>query len=217
MWSDEEHREHVHLIEQQLHTLATRRPNKDQTYMISATQPYVIDYKERQLLYGWSPNPLILSVEDIGFLGIPANTWVNLQYQQSMRLFPEVSQTSTIPFFVRATDYYIYPSGLPAATIAVAPFGSNPAQTAAGGADTLYKFGPAGTIPVNHVVIQNNTGSSIFYAFDQSTVTPATNQIYTLANAATIFWDRSVSVLHFSSAAQQSFNGQTGITVEGFL
>ena len=115
--------------------------------------------------------------------------------------------------------YNVDPTGQPvyaqAVGSALAAFSGNPTQTAAAGADTSYKFGSAGTTSFNHGVIQNNTGSNIFYAFDQST-TVSTNMVYVLATGQTIFWDRAGTVLHFSSAAQQNFGGQTGITVEAF-
>lgn len=104
---------------------------------------------------------------------------------------------------------------IPALGAAVAAYGSNPAQTAAAAADTQYKWGAAGNTAVNHVAIQNNTGSNVLYAFDQST-TVSQNAVYVLSAGQIVFWDRTVTILHFSTAAQQSFGGSAGITVEGF-
>lgn len=98
---------------------------------------------------------------------------------------------------------------------AVAAYGSNPSQTAASAADTSFKWGAGGTTTVNHISIQNNTAASIYYAFDQSSVTSG-NAIYVLAAGQVAFWDRAVTTLHVSSAAQQNFGGQSGITIEGF-
>ncbi len=95
------------------------------------------------------------------------------------------------------------------------PYGSNPSQTAAAGADTTYAFGAAGTTKFIHCVIQNNTAANVFYAFDQST-TVAGNQVYTLTPGQVAGWDREGTILHFSSPAQQPFSGQAGITVEAF-
>lgn len=185
----------------------------DATYSITTSQPLVLDYKERTYLFVRSPSAFVFTLEDLGSLPVAANVWVNLGYQQGIRLYPSASVT----VLVRATDTYIFPDLMPPSVgSAVAAYSGNPTQTAAGAADTLYKFGAGGLTTISHCVIQNNTGSSITYAFDQSS-TVSTNMVYTLANAQTAFWDRAVSVLHFSSAAQQSFGGTSGITVEGFL
>lgn len=99
---------------------------------------------------------------------------------------------------------------------ALTPYASNPSQTASAGADTQYKFGAAGTTGFNHVSGQNNTSANIFLAFDQSTTVAANQGIYTIVPGQVFAFDRSGTVLHFSSAAQQTFGGTTGITVEAF-
>lgn len=186
------------------------------TFQISSTNPYVVDYKERLHLYGRSSVPLLFALEDIGHLSVPANTWVMLPYLQGMRLTP-IQQTSTILFSTWSTDRLIIEPVFPATTKAEPPFSGNPTQTASAAADTLYKFGVnSGLVAVNHVSLQNNTSINILYAFDEDT-TVSTNQIYVLAPGVYIWWDRSVSVLHFSSASQQNFNGSGGVTVEGFI
>lgn len=131
------------------------------------------------------------------------------------------ANTATIPDGspVAMPTYPVDPTGnvvyAQAVGTALAAFSGNPAQTAAAGADTLYKFGGGGTTSFNHCAIQNNTTANVFYAFDQSSVTAA-NAIYVLASGQTVFWDRKGTTLHFSSAAQQNFGGQSGITVEAF-
>ncbi|HEX9502870.1 MAG TPA: hypothetical protein VF974_00925 [Patescibacteria group bacterium] len=102
-----------------------------------------------------------------------------------------------------------------AAGPALTPYGSNPVQTASNGADTQYKFGASGTTSFNHVSGQNNTPSNVYLAFDQST-TVSGNQVYVIAPGQAFAFDRAGIVLHFSSPAQQSFGGQSGITVEAF-
>lgn len=99
---------------------------------------------------------------------------------------------------------------------AQAPYTSNPTQTSASGADTLFKWGSTGTTVINHIVIQNNTAITIYYAFDQVTTT-AGNAVYTLASGQIIEWDRQCSVLHLSSSSSQPFGGTAGITIEGFI
>lgn len=90
-----------------------------------------------------------------------------------------------------------------------------PVQTAAAGADTILTFGVNGNAPFYHCSIQNNTSANVFYAFDQDS-TSLTGKIYTLTPNQYAFWDRFGYKLHFSSAAQHPFGGQSGITVEVF-
>lgn len=98
---------------------------------------------------------------------------------------------------------------------ALVPYGSNPTQTAASGADTLYKFGASGTTPFGHFQGQNNTPANVYLAVDAST-TVSGNAVYVIAPGGSFAFDRQGSVLHFSSPAQQAFGGQSGITVEAF-
>lgn len=85
-----------------LKKLLQSRPPIDETYQISATQPLVVDYKERKHLFIFSANALTLTIDDIGTLSVSANTYTNIGFQQGMRLVP--TQTSLTPIFVRATD-----------------------------------------------------------------------------------------------------------------
>ena len=182
-------------------------------YNIGPTAPLIIDYKERNHLFAFSHDTVSLQIEDMGNFYIPANIWVQIDFTTGARLTPSASAV----ILVRATDDLIIPTPVtPAVNTAIVAYSGNPTQTAAAAADTLYKFGAGGMSTISHVVIQNNTGSNVLYAFDQST-TGSTNMVYVLATGQTIFWDRFVTVLHFSSAAQQSFGGSSGITVEGFL
>src|SRR5579883_3667039 len=94
-------------------------------------------------------------------------------------------------------------------------YAGNPTQTAAA-SDTVFKWGD-GTLAVEHVSIQNNTGANILYSFDVST-TQAGAAVYVLASGLPpAVWDRHCLALHLQSAAQQPINqGSTGIVVEGF-
>ncbi len=94
-------------------------------------------------------------------------------------------------------------------------YGSNPAQTNASGADTLFKWGGAGTTTTYHQIIQNNTGAVAYFAYDQSSVT-AGNKIFTLQDKQMAVFDKACTVLHVSTPAQQDFGGQSGITVEAW-
>lgn len=92
------------------------------------------------------------------------------------------------------------------------PYASNPTQTAASGVDTQYTFGPGGSTPFNGVMGQNNSAVNVFLAIDQDT-TVSGNEIYTVAPGQSFSFERSGSVLHFSSPSQVDFGGQSGLTV----
>lgn len=98
---------------------------------------------------------------------------------------------------------------------ALAPWGSNPAQTAAAAADTPYKFGGGGSTPGTRCIVQNNTNININLAFDVDS-TLSTSAVYTLVPGQMLSFDRSFTVLHFNSASQKTFLGPGGIAIEAF-
>jgi hypothetical protein len=205
-------------IERLLLAQTTHPSEEDQSVLITSVNPYRLDYKGHNYVYITSQITANLSVEDLATVTALANTWTDISFQEGSQLKYADNGITGATFTVRATDTRLptdQRSG-PMVGIAAGAYPNNPTQTAAAGADTLYNWGTNGTRQVQHTVIQNNTGSNISYAFDQSTAT-GTNQIYVLATGSTIFWDRAVTTLHFASAAQQSFGSSSGITVEGFL
>jgi hypothetical protein len=105
MCTEKEREEKMHLLREIDKKLGTieKKPAIDRTLMISTTQPYVVDFKNRKHLFVWSANALTILLEDLGTLAVAANTWTNIGYQEGMRLVPQ-SQPTTVPIFVRATD-----------------------------------------------------------------------------------------------------------------
>lgn len=136
--------------------------------------------------------------------------WTQLDYPPQTLI--STADGNSYPVIMSFRDDALNDNLIPAISSAVTPAATNPAQTAAAGADTSFTWNEV----VNHVSIQNNTAASVFYAFDQSSVTAA-DAIYVLAAGQAAFWDRKCTVLHVSSAAQQNFGGQSGITIEGFV
>ena len=86
-----------------LHNSIKGRPYEDQTVQISATMPYVIDYKNRYFVTIFTPNNLTLSLEDWGSISIPAGSWADISFPAGTRVFA-TNQTSTVPILVRCTD-----------------------------------------------------------------------------------------------------------------
>lgn len=92
--------------------LLTSRPDTEQTYQLSSTQPYIIDRKDRKYLYLYTRNQLILSIEDLGINSTSTTGWVDITFQQGMRLFA-TNQVNPVPVLVRATDNAIDPGPMP--------------------------------------------------------------------------------------------------------
>lgn len=78
----------------------------DKTVYISATQPLVIDYQERNKVYLFATVALTLSIEDLGTINLPANTWLDVSFPRGYRIFA-VGQVTSVPVFVRATDDFM--------------------------------------------------------------------------------------------------------------
>lgn len=98
---------------------------------------------------------------------------------------------------------------------ALADWTSQPVQTAALGADTILKFGTAGTASPTHCSIQNNSGVNFYFSFDQDS-TAATAKVYCLQPGQFAVFDRSFTQFHCHTPSQVSFGGSSGITVEAF-
>lgn len=86
-----------------LEEIAIGRTPVDNIVMISSTQAYIIDYRDRRHIFVWSPNTLTLTIEELGIVTIPQETWVNLGFTTGMKVFAS-GQASSVPIFVRCTD-----------------------------------------------------------------------------------------------------------------
>ena|SRR5258708_2923341 len=212
---------HIHSAIDTLKKLYDERTNHrapfDTMIGISATQSWSLDYRDRKYVFVFSAQTLSLGMGDLGNVNLPAGTWTNISFRPGT-IITAVGQTGLVYIAIKQSD-----DGLPSTPISTKPsvpsaltaYSGNLAKTAAGAADTLFKFGSAGTTQFNHFTIQNNTGSSITYAVDQDS-TAAASAIHVIANGVEVFVDRAGTVLHFNSAAQQNFQGTGGITVEAF-
>lgn len=81
----------------------TQRPYIDQTYAVSASQGFFLDYKDRKHLYIFSPVSLTLAIGTIGSLTVPANTWTDISFPPNLQIFA-TGQANAILVLVRATD-----------------------------------------------------------------------------------------------------------------
>lgn len=86
----------------------------------------------------------------------------------------------------------------------VAPWGTNPAQTAASAANTEFKFGASGTTPVRSILMYNGSGADVRYKIDAASSAAS----FILADKQTVYLDvgAPILVLHLSTAAQQQVN-----------
>src|SRR3954466_5157023 len=101
-----------------------------------------------------------------------------------------------------------------AATGYVAAWGSNPAALTSA-TDYSFKWGAGGTTQVNHILLQNNTASSLNWDLDAT----ATGGSPTLASGQTLFLDVQTSTLHLFQAGTPNVNGTASgnIAVRGWL
>lgn len=91
-----------------IHDEICRMPAIDQTVQISATQPWVVDYHERQHVFMWLPgNALTLSFEDYGSGVVNPQNWVNLGVPTGIRVFAPQITSGTTPIMLRFTDSII--------------------------------------------------------------------------------------------------------------
>ncbi len=70
---------------------------------ISSTMPYTINKFDRKFMYFFSPIPFTATVEDLGIVNIPANTWTDMTFGDSIRVFAQ-GQSSIIYVLARCTD-----------------------------------------------------------------------------------------------------------------
>lgn len=92
----------------------------DQTYALSNTQSTLfLDYKGRKHLYMFSSVALTLNLYDIGTLAVPANTWTDISFKETIQVFT-TNQSALVLVFVRATDDLIITSTPPPAVQTVA-------------------------------------------------------------------------------------------------
>jgi hypothetical protein len=102
MHSEEYQKESLDLLQQLVDKLS-KRPPLNAMYMISATTPYVLDYKERKHVFLYSANTLTLTLEDLGDITVPQNTWLNMGFETGLRVFAS-GQSANVPIFIKATD-----------------------------------------------------------------------------------------------------------------
>ena len=101
------------------------RDDQDATFNISSTIPVVIDYKNRDRVFIISSQALTLTIEDIGTIGLSANTWQDISFPAGIRIYAS-GQTSPVKVFVRATDKFMASNNFNIAQIGGANFSLGP-------------------------------------------------------------------------------------------
>ena len=213
MCSDFEHK-----ILDRLDTIINGTTNIDHTYQLSASSPYILDYKERKYVYVWTTSYLTLSLEELGTFPVPAGSWMNLSLTPGMRIFA-TNQTNLVPIFVRCTDTAIENQAGTGSTIISSEYVEEsgyialvlpPTQTNAG-TETILTFAQQ----VNHVTIENHTAANINYSFDETCTAGS------LLLPPTYQHDKAkqVNTVHILTTAAQNINGSTAgnIVVRGAL
>lgn len=179
--------------------------------LLSATRPWLVDYRERKHIYFWSASGQILTIEDYGNFVVPAENWTLFDMPNSMRVTaPNVTGNSTITLFVKWTDellpvfdQFISQSGY---ISLVSPQASTNA-----GSETIYTFAEE----VNTINLQNNSGANLAYAFNAA----ATAGSLILATGQTLIYSKKITTVHLFTAGAQTVNATTsgGIILLGEL
>lgn len=73
-----------------------------QTYNISSSTPYVVDYKNRKHVFVFVSANVTVTAPEIGTLTLVAGNWYNFSYIESTRFF--ASTTTISQLYVKCTD-----------------------------------------------------------------------------------------------------------------
>jgi hypothetical protein len=196
----------------------------DVVQMISATTPWILDYKERRHIYIYSPNSLTLTIEDFGSFALSASTWMNIDFLEGMHIFAS-GQTNNVAIFVRCTDELLSAVTLPMNLIQINGTAisntnpepvqfisqagyialSTPAAQTNNGSDTTYTF----SSQVNTVIIQNNTTVNVNYAFD---VAASAGSLLLLPGQLLVY-SKKITAVHLFTAAAQNVNGTSAANI----
>ena len=75
----------------------------DKTVYVSATKPWIFDYRNRKHVFLWLPSALTLSFEDYGSGVVNGQQWLNLAMPTGIRVLAP-GQSSPAPMMLRFTD-----------------------------------------------------------------------------------------------------------------
>lgn len=103
MCTEEQHKEKIQwlrLVHAELVSMNEALNPIDRTNVISPSQPFIVDYKDRRHLFIYSGSALTLQCEDYGAFALSANTWTNFPFPQGMRVTPNTAGT----ILTRATN-----------------------------------------------------------------------------------------------------------------
>lgn len=79
------------------------RPRIGATYLISDTQGFVLDYRNRLHVYMFATVALTLNLQDIGTFAVAANTWTDISFREHIRLFTS-GQATPVPVYIVCAD-----------------------------------------------------------------------------------------------------------------
>lgn len=179
------------------------------TVLLSASRPWLVDYRERKHIYFWSATGESLTIEDYGNFVVPAENWILFDMPSSMRVTAP-NETDPITLFVKWTDEL-----LPISREFISQAGYidlvDPQASTNAGSETIYTFAQE----INAVNLQNNTGADVAYAFNRT----ATAGSLILADGQTLIYSKKIITVHLFTAGAQTVNATTsgGIVLLGEL
>ncbi len=184
----------------------TQRPYIDQTYAVSQSQGFFLDYKDRKHLYIFSATALTLTIGTIGTLNVAANTWTDISFPPNLQIFA-TGQVTAVLVLVRATDETINGASNGADTnvnlnqvngAALSP--TNPVPVSQGQSATGTPTSVAGNAAAV-ALLAANTNRKAAYIFNDSTATlyiglfahaTLTTTNYTTQIPANVLWEMPI-------------------------
>lgn len=136
----------------------------DQTYLVSDTQGFNLDYQGYRFLFVYSGTPLFFLLGETTY-PIPENIWTPLQFKQGFKIFTS-GTANPVGIRVRATDDLISVLTISNASAGATPFH---AITTASTNGTNVKATPG---LVYGVQLSNESGSDAFLKLYDETGTP---------------------------------------------
>jgi hypothetical protein len=167
-----------------------------------------LDRKGRRFLSIFSPVPVAAVTANVmgikGFTFTLAAGWNPINLPDGTVLNGATGTNQSI--VIKCTNFVQPPAALTPVGAAVALASGAPTATSVA-TDTPISFANA----VQHLVIQNNSGQNVYYAFDAVASTGS----FVLTPNAQAFFDWPVLTLHLYTATAVNINAATGIVLAG--
>lgn len=172
-------------------------------------QHVAVRYEGRNHYNAWFPVPTPVLVKIPGYTAILVTFlagWQILDFPEGTQLLSGDGNRYVMSIVASnvALGFPSKPTSTSVGPGAASPYPQNPTVFVAN-TDAVFTWGQNGSLQVNHVFLQNNTGAVVNFAFDALS-TPGSQ----IVNAGqTLFLDISTQALHMQTNATPNINGST--------